>query len=132
LFVQVEANRQNLLATAIKEGLVVSAHDLSEGGLAVALAESLFKGQGLGVEVNLTGDATVALFSESQSRFLVTVKAENKEQFENLWTEASQIGSVTNDGKLKVSVNGEPVIEDTVDELHKLWSEAIPKFVAAK
>ena len=84
------------------------------------------------IEVNLTGDATVALFSESQSRFLVTVKAENKEQFENLWTEASQIGSVTNDGKLKVSVNGEPVIEDTVDELHKLWSGAIPKFVAAK
>ena len=99
---QVEANRQNLLATAIREGLVVSAHDLSEGGLAVALAESLFKGQGLGVEVNLTGDATVTLFSESQSRFLVTIKAENKEQFQNLWTEASQIGSVTNDGKLIV------------------------------
>ena len=129
---QVEANRQNLLATAIREGLVGSAHDLSEGGLAVALAESLFKGQGLGVEVNLTGDATVALFSESQSRFLVTVKAENKEQFENLWTDASQIGSVTNDGKLIVSVNGEHVIEDTVDELHKLWSEAIPALVAAK
>ena len=128
---QVEANRQNLLATAIREGLVVSAHDLSEGGLAVALAESLFKGQGLGVEVNLTGDATVTLFSESQSRFLVTVKAENKEQFQNLWTEASQIGSVTNDGKLIVSVNDEHVIEDTVDELHKLWSEAIPGLVAA-
>ena len=127
---QVEAKRQNLLATAIREGLVVSAHDLSEGGLAVGLAESLFKGQGLGAEVNVTGDATVALFSESQSRFLVTVKAENKEQFENLWTDASQIGSVTNDGKLTVSVNGEPVIEDTVDELHKLWSEAIPVLVA--
>ena len=84
---QVEAKRQNLLATAIREGLVVSAHDLSEGGLAVALAESLFKGQGLGAQVNVTGDATVALFSESQSRFLVTVKAENKESFENLWTE---------------------------------------------
>ena len=128
---QVEANRQNLLATAIREGLIVSAHDLSEGGLAVALAESLFKGQGLGVEVNLTGDATVTLFSESQSRFLVTIKAENKEQFQNLWTEASQIGSVTNDGKLIVSVNDEHVIEDTVDELHKLWSEAIPGLVAA-
>ncbi|HHW38995.1 MAG TPA: phosphoribosylformylglycinamidine synthase subunit PurL [Bacillales bacterium] len=129
---QVEANRQNLLATAIKEGLVVSAHDLSEGGLAVALAENLFNGQGLGAEVSLTGDATVALFSESQSRFLVTVKAENKEQFQNLWAEARQIGSVTNDGKLIVSVNGEHVIEDTVDELHKLWSEAIPRLVAAK
>ena len=127
---QVEAKRQNSLATAIREGLVVSAHDLSEGGLAVALAESLFKGQGLGAQVNVTGDATVALFSESQSRFLVTVKAENKEQFEKLWTDASQIGSVTNDGKLTVSVNGEAVIEDTVDELHKLWSEAIPVLVA--
>ena len=127
---QVEAKRQNSLATAIREGLVVSAHDLSEGGLAVGLAESLFKGQGLGAQVNVTGDATVALFSESQSRFLVTVKAENKESFEKLWTDASQIGSVTNDGKLTVSVNGEPAIEDTVDELHKLWSEAIPVLVA--
>ena len=127
---QVEAKRQNSLTTAIREGLVVSAHDLSEGGLAVGLAESLFKGQGLGAQVNVTGDATVALFSESQSRFLVTVKAENKESFEKLWTDASQIGSVTNDGKLTVSVNGESVIEDTVDELHKLWSEAIPVLVA--
>ena len=127
---QVEAKRQSSLSTAIREGLVVSAHDLSEGGLAVGLAESLFKGQGLGAEVNVTGDATVALFSESQSRFLVTVKAENKESFEKLWTDASQIGSVTNDGKLTVSVNGESVIEDTVDELHKLWSEAIPVLVA--
>ena len=127
---QVEAKRQNSLATAIREGLVVSAHDLSEGGLAVGLAESLFKGQSLGAQVNVTGDATVALFSESQSRFLVTVKVENKEQFENLFTDASQIGSVTNDGKLTVSVNGEAVIEDTVDELHKLWSEAIPALVA--
>ena len=92
----------------------------------------MFNGQGLGVEVSLTGEATAALFSESQSRFLVTVKAENKEKFENLWKEAIQIGSVTNDGKLTVSVNGEQVIEDTVDELHKLWSEAIPGFVAAK
>ena len=127
---QVEAKRQSSLSTAIREGLVQSAHDLSEGGLAVGLAESLFKGQGLGAEVNVTGDATVALFSESQSRFLVTVKAENKESFEKLWTDASQIGSVTNDGKLTVSVNGESVIEDTVDELHKLWSEAIPVLVA--
>ena len=127
---QVEAKRQSSLSTAIREGLVLSAHDLSEGGLAVGLAESLFKGQGLGAEVNVTGDATVALFSESQSRFLVTVKAENKESFEKLWTDASQIGSVTNDGKLTVSVNGESVIEDTVDELHKLWSEAIPVLVA--
>lgn len=123
---QVEANRQKLLLTAIRDGLVESAHDLSEGGLAVALAESLFNEKGLGAEVNVTGDATVALFSESQSRFLVTVKPENKEKFENLWKEAVQIGTVTGSGKLVVSVNDERIIEDEVAELHKLWKEAIP------
>lgn len=127
---EVEAKRQSLLTNAIREGLVVSAHDLSEGGLGVALAESLFTGKGLGAEVSVSGDPTVVLFSESQSRFLVTVKPENKEAFEKMYAEAVQIGTVTNDGSLKVSVDGKQIIDDAVAELHKLWSEAIPNFVA--
>lgn len=126
----VEAKRQQTLTRAIRDGLVESAHDLAEGGLGVALAESLFSGKGLGAEVNVSGDATVALFSESQSRFLVSVKPENKEAFEKMYAEAVQIGTVTNDGSLKVSVEGKQVIDDAVPELHKLWSEAIPNFVA--
>ncbi|AXI08192.1 phosphoribosylformylglycinamidine synthase subunit PurL [Oceanobacillus sp. 143] len=128
---QVEANRQQLLSNAIKQGIVQSAHDLSEGGLAVALAESTFKDQNLGVQVNLTGDATVALFSESQSRFLVTIKEENKAQFESLISDANQIGVVTGDGNLTVNVNEKTVIEDNVENLYKLWNEAIPNLVAA-
>ena len=45
--------------------------------VAVALAEKTFGAEGLGVNVTLTGSAVTALFSESQSRFVVTVKEEN-------------------------------------------------------
>ena len=62
---------------AIKAGIVQSAHDVAEGGLAVALAETTFGANGLGVDVTLTGSATTALFSETQSRFVVSVKEEN-------------------------------------------------------
>ena len=55
-------------------GLVQSAHDLSEGGLAVALAETTFTAKNLGLEVTVTGSPTTALFAETQSRFVVTVK----------------------------------------------------------
>ena len=44
---------------------------LSEGGLAVAIAESLFDSEQLGAEVNVTGNLVSSLFSESQSRFLL-------------------------------------------------------------
>lgn len=47
-----------------------------------------------------------------------------------MYAEAVQIGTVTNDGSLKVSVDGKQIIDDAVAELHKLWSEAIPNFVA--
>ncbi len=103
---QVEADRQQQLLRGIQAGLIQSAHDLSEGGLAIALAESVFTGKGLGVEVDLAGDATVALFSETQSRFLVTVRPEHKEDFETTVDNAVHIGLVTNNDTLLVRVNG--------------------------
>ena len=54
---EVEAARQTALLKAIKAGLVQSAHDLAEGGFAVALAEKAFGATGLGVEVTITGSA---------------------------------------------------------------------------
>ncbi|BEP13758.1 phosphoribosylformylglycinamidine synthase subunit PurL [Acidothermaceae bacterium B102] len=62
---------QSLVAAAVG-GLVTSAHDLSDGGLAQALVESCLR-HGLGASVSLDGDAFVALFSESTARALVTV-----------------------------------------------------------
>ena len=94
LDLEVEANHQKVVLKAIQQGLVSSAHDLAEGGLAVALAESAIGSNGLGVKVNTTGNPVSALFSESQSRFLLTVKKEHQEEFEKV-TSAVLIGEVT-------------------------------------
>ncbi|WP_156291016.1 phosphoribosylformylglycinamidine synthase subunit PurL [Oceanobacillus salinisoli] len=128
----VEARRQKQLLEAIKAGVVVSAHDLAEGGLGVALAESTFGEKGLGAKVELTGEATVELFSETQSRFIVTVKPEHKEKFESTVEDASAIGMVTNNQTLQVLVNGAEVVNENVEELEKLWKGAIPCLLKSK
>ena len=63
----VEAARQTALLTAIQNNLVASATDLSEGGLSVALCETLFDADGLGAEVTVTGSPVTALFSETHA-----------------------------------------------------------------
>jgi phosphoribosylformylglycinamidine synthase subunit PurL len=76
-----EMNVQNSIRDLIRVGLVKSAHDCSEGGLAVALAECCFNPERLfGAEIRLNaGDtpATTALFNESQSRIVISVAAED-------------------------------------------------------
>jgi len=123
---EVEAKRQHQLLEAIQAGVVESASDLSEGGLAVALAESVFHDQGLGLDVHLYGNATVELFSETQSRFLVSVKQENKQAFEKVMEDAKEIGVVTNDSTVNIMVSGDTVIKKDVEELMNLWKGAIP------
>ncbi|MFQ3544260.1 phosphoribosylformylglycinamidine synthase subunit PurL [Halobacillus rhizosphaerae] len=128
---QVEASRQNKLLSAIQQGLVQSAHDLAEGGLGVALAESLFD-QELGCEVTITGEATAALFAETQSRFLVSVKPEQQDQFESVIDEAVEIGKVTEDGVYKVFANNQVVVEEQTTKLKHTWKGAIPCLVKSK
>ena len=77
----IEKERQEKLLEAIKAGLIVSAEDIAEGGLAVALAEKAMRGN-VGIDVTIDGNPTVQLFSETQSRYVVSVKRENIEQFE--------------------------------------------------
>lgn len=128
LNVNIEKERQNQVLAAIRAGVVVSAHDLSEGGLAVAVAECLFTNEKLGAEVNIAGNPVSALFSETQSRFLLTVKAEHKNEFESL-VDAVQIGSVNDTASLKIT-NGElTVLEASTKELKAAWKGAIPCFL---
>lgn len=122
----VEAARQQALLQAIRAGVVASAHDISEGGLAVALLEKTFGAKGLGVNVTLEGSAVTALFSESQSRFVVTVKAENTVSFEEIVTDAKKIGIVTNDALVKINGDNGVLIEGTVEEFRSAWKGAIP------
>ncbi|MFC7063251.1 phosphoribosylformylglycinamidine synthase subunit PurL [Halobacillus seohaensis] len=128
---QVEATRQNQLLSAIQQGLIESAHDLAEGGLAVALAESLFTHE-LGCEVTVEGELTAALFSETQSRFLVTVSPENKQTFEQQIEDATLLGKVTTDGLYRIQSQGEPVLEERTNTLKQLWKGAIPCLVKSK
>jgi phosphoribosylformylglycinamidine synthase subunit PurL len=125
LDVNVEHKHQQQVLQAIRQGLVDSAHDLAEGGLAVAVSESLF-GTELGAEIKLEGNAVSALFSESQSRFLISIKKENKEQFESLVDAATLIGEVTDSATLKISSANETLILSQVTELEKAWRGAIP------
>ena len=125
LDLEVEAKVQKQVLSAIRAGLVASAHDISEGGFAVALAECCMSAQGLGAEVEVTGNPVSALFSESQSRFILSVKKEHQEEFEKL-VDAQLIGKVTDDSVLRISCNKDEVIHQQVDQLRKEWEGSIP------
>lgn len=121
----VEANYQKQILDAIRAGLVASAHDVAEGGVGIALAESVIGANGLGAEVELKGEAAAALFSESQSRFILSVKPEHQEEFEQA-TDAVLIGKVTDAPELRISVEGKKVVELAADRMKEAWKGAIP------
>ncbi len=131
-----EKKLQQTVLGAIRDGLVASAHDLSEGGLAAALAEAGF-GRGLGADVtfetNLRPD--LALFSESQSRILLTAGAEKAEGLAAFLKAAGvpvqRLGTVGGD-RLKVSVGGHVAIDAAVADLRAAWSQAIPDHMSGK
>ena len=131
LDLQVEKERQDQLLAAIRAGLVASAHDVSEGGVSVALAECMTSGN-VGADVTLTGEETAALFAESQSRFIVTVPEEKVAQFEQS-VKATRIGHVTNEATLKIESKDKGLIlEATQDEIIEAWKGAIPCLLKSK
>ncbi|MBU5593883.1 phosphoribosylformylglycinamidine synthase subunit PurL [Amphibacillus sp. MSJ-3] len=132
LDLNIEKRRQAQLLTAIQKGYVQSAHDLSEGGLAVALGESLFGTENLGAEIDLNGDPTSLLFSESQSRFLVSIKPDHVEAFLEIVEDARPIGQVTSDGKLQITCDRQKVINQSVRQLEATWKGAIPCLLKSK
>lgn len=126
----VEKENQANVLKAIKAGLIASAHDLSEGGLAVGLMESVFD-TGLGFDVTVDMDKTL-LFSETQSRFILTVKPENVAAVEAIFgSAAAQIGTVTADAVAKIAAANETITLD-VKEVQTKWEEAIPCLLKQK
>ncbi|MDM5297101.1 phosphoribosylformylglycinamidine synthase subunit PurL [Bacillus pumilus] len=123
----VELARQEALLAAIQNGLVQSAHDVSEGGLGVALAESAFGTGGLGADIQIDLSSQAFLFSETQSRFVVTVKPEHREAFAAAVKDGVEVGTVTNDGVFSVkNQEGQQWIHASVHELESAWKGAIP------
>ena len=119
-----EKRNQELVLEAIESNLVESAHDLAEGGLAVALSESAFKNDlGMTVELDIT-DAQ--LFSETQSRFILSVNPANAEAFEKLMElNAQKIGRVTATQMIDVTTKDKHIVIAVAEAKHA-WEDAIP------
>lgn len=123
------------LHRAIRNGLVASCHDISDGGLGVALAESAFAG-GLGAKIALedmlfrgVDRDDVALFSETPARFLVTIRPENRAHFERIMKGAavSRIGKVTSEKTVIVKGlrRGGIVVSADIEELKSAWLQPL-------
>ena len=120
------------ISKAIAEGLVVSCHDCSEGGVAAALAEMAFAG-GLGIEADLrglprSGDCSridAQLFSESNSRYVVEVEPKNYSAFVKMMLNMpfGQIGKITEKKTLTIKQDSKAVIELDIDSLKLAWQK---------
>ena len=122
------------LSRAMDEGLVASCHDCSDGGLGVALAETAFAGD-WGMELDLRECIAPGvqrndflLFSETQSRFVVTVRPEKRIAFEECFRgrPVARVGKIT-DGPLfqVIGLNGKTVIHAHIRELKAAWQKPL-------
>ncbi len=127
-----EAAVQGAMLDLIRSGLVESAHDVSDGGLAVCLAECTLGGLGAEIDVErpegLRLDAV--LFGEAQSRIVFTARFDDGEMVQDAivgtGARAVPIGRVGGD-RLRLAVGGEVVVDETVADLAAPYHAAIPE-----
>src|SRR5437588_2608527 len=143
-----EIEIQNAVRDLIRQGLVKSAHDCSEGGLAVALAESCFNPkQRFGAEIDLggveapvsgagnldnaAGTAAATLFNESQSRIIISVRPENVDKTMSILgvrgVPSKKLGKIGGD-QLRIQVNDQK-FEWPIADLYDDWWNSIRRLV---
>jgi phosphoribosylformylglycinamidine synthase subunit PurL len=138
------------LVALAADSLVQSAHDISDGGLAVALAESCFasapdtchsersqeslRSSVLGANINLSDSlapAEYALFGERGARAIVSVSparlARVLETARQYGVAANQIGNVVSDGSFRIQYQGNPVINGSVAALRDIWANSLER-----
>jgi phosphoribosylformylglycinamidine synthase len=125
-----------LLLTLHQKKLLRSAHDVSNGGLAFALAESSMEGIGCHVELGSHTDdldAVALLFSESQARAIVACRPEHRDEIHTRGTRAgiaaTHIGR-TVAGAFLIERNGATLIRTTTPELARIWRSAFALLLA--
>jgi phosphoribosylformylglycinamidine synthase II len=121
------------LVALAEAGALESAHDLSDGGLAAAVAESCFASAGLGAEVHIADqpNAEYALFGERGARAIVTVASG---KVAGVLATARQygvgireIGKVTRDHTVRIEYQGRVVIAAPVPALHDIWARSLER-----
>ena len=140
LDLQRELAVQQATLEAAEAGLLTSAHDCADGGLAVALAELCFSSLGkeaIGAEVDLQGtlSATAQLFSESPSRIIISFDASATDSIRQIaethnvpFTILGNVGGT----ELRISVSGKPVVTAPVADLESTWRNALLRSLKAE
>jgi phosphoribosylformylglycinamidine synthase len=140
LDLQRELAVQKTCLEAAEAGLLQSAHDCSDGGLAVAIAESCFSSLGreaIGANLDLESELTpiTMLFSESPSRIVVSVNAGNLTELERIAAQNSApisiLGRVGGEA-LQIKLNGEEIVEAEVSELEAVWRTGLSRKLKAE
>jgi phosphoribosylformylglycinamidine (FGAM) synthase-like enzyme len=133
-----EAKLQTLLVDLAAKRLVTSASDITDGGLAVAVAEGCFASS-VGASFDLKAPAEYAnalgIFSEGASHVILGVAAENVERVTKAVTDAGCFVAVTGQcagSTLRIAFNGTAVIEAPVAELKQTWASALEEQFAAE
>jgi phosphoribosylformylglycinamidine synthase II len=133
-----ERKAHELCITAIERGLLRSAHDISDGGLAVCVAESsILSSEGLGCILELKDElrADVQLFGESQSRIVVSLSRSRLPELRNLAdrkkVKASVIGRVGG-REIVVRQSGREIVKVPVKRLCRAWEKAIPQVFSVR
>jgi len=144
LNLDVERSLQDLLVALAAEGLIESAHDCSDGGLAVTLAECCFDTGAIGADVSIsrtgisqneTLNTAAALFGESSSRVIVSARpgqvAAILDRAAAGNVPARVIGRVGGDA-LRIAIDGQLVIEVAIDDAERAWTSAIEHYFARR
>lgn len=123
----------------IQSGLIASAHDVSDGGLLVALAECVLFSEDMGVDIQLNPESAARLdallFGEAQSRILLTAAQSQADQLAALVAEhpgvqLTVLGTVRSNPTLSVAVGGNRVLHCTADVMRTAYFGSIPKHMA--
>ncbi len=144
LDIEAERALQALLVALADEHLVRSAHDCSDGGLAVTLAECCFDTDGIGADVSIDGvtvaraaglNRAAALFGESASRVVVSAvpeaAAEVVRRAAAVGVPARVIGR-TGGRAVRIAVGGEVVVEVMLADAERAWADAIQRYFAKR
>jgi phosphoribosylformylglycinamidine synthase len=135
---------QRLVVDLAAGRLVRSAHDCSDGGLAVTLAECCFDTGGAGAEVSIEAlnvgrdsrlNDAVALFGESASRVVVSVSSDNVTEILQRAALAGVLARVigeTGGNRLRLAVAGRVIVDVSVDDAERVWSTAIERVFVRK
>ncbi len=130
---------QHACLAAIAEGIIKSAHDCSDGGLAIALVECCFSShrrEAIGADLLLTTDGVQSpislLFSETPSRILVTIAPEDLSTLERLartWRVPYAVLGRVGGTHFRVTIDGKMVINAPVRELEAIWDNVLPEYL---